>query len=198
MPPKKTIAKKSPVSKTVTKDASGCSANYADCDGTLPLADTVVDTVVDTTTVAKPVKTIVKKRVVKKAVEKKKSTEVVRSPVSSPDAVDVVVEKSLPPYVIPNVQPIPVQTTPTPINSGPRPKQTIPVLSRFEKAALISQRSAQIASGSPLTFKNDVLKLTHPIDIAREEFRLKTIPLLVIRVLPDGTEEKWNVREFKW
>lgn len=82
-------------------------------------------------------------------------------------------------------------------NTTKTTKQTIPVLSKFEKTALISQRAAQIVSGSPLTFKNDQ-KLTNPIEIAKEELRLKTIPLYVIRILPNGTEEKWHVREFKW
>jgi len=103
------------------------------------------------------------------------------------------------PIVLPATEP--PSTAPVKSSKDPQreraAKQTIPVISKFERTALISQRASQIASGSPLTFRNEQ-KLTNPIELAKEEFRLKTIPLRVVRILPDGTEEVWHVREFKW
>ena len=76
-------------------------------------------------------------------------------------------------------------------------RRGLPVLTRFERAKLLSQRAEQLASGSAATFRNNG-EFESPVDIAQEELRRRVIPFFVIRVFPDGSQEKWNVKEFLW
>jgi DNA-directed RNA polymerase I, II, and III subunit RPABC2 len=73
-------------------------------------------------------------------------------------------------------------------------RRTLPVMTRFERAKLLAQRAEQIAAGGPITFRNEA-KLDNPVEIAQEELRLKVIPFLIVRTLPDGTTEKWNAKD---
>jgi DNA-directed RNA polymerase subunit K/omega len=79
---------------------------------------------------------------------------------------------------------------------APTPPSTLPVMSRFERAKIISERADQIAKGGIITFRNDTGEFETPIEIAKEELRRKTIPFSILRNMPDGTVEKWNVKDF--
>ena len=73
-------------------------------------------------------------------------------------------------------------------------KTTIPKLFKYERAALLSERAAQIADGSPLTIQN--YDSTNPVEIALEELNQRKIPLKVMRRLQDGKIEEWDIRDF--
>lgn len=66
-------------------------------------------------------------------------------------------------------------------------------LTRFEKARLIGARALQLALGAPPLIKTDFF---NPIEVSREEFRQGVVPISVVRVYPDGTEER--VEELSW
>ncbi len=56
-------------------------------------------------------------------------------------------------------------------------------LTRFEVARIISARALQISFGAPVLVKT---KETDPINIAKEEFKKKMIPVTIKRTLPNG------------
>jgi len=57
-------------------------------------------------------------------------------------------------------------------------------ITRFEKARLISARALQLSLGAPVLLK--VSKGATMLDVAREEFAKKVIPLSVLREYPNG------------
>ncbi len=56
-------------------------------------------------------------------------------------------------------------------------------LTRFEVARIISARALQIALGAPVLVKSDK---TDAIELAKEEFRKKMVPVTIRRTLPTG------------
>ncbi len=56
---------------------------------------------------------------------------------------------------------------------------------RFEVARIVGARSLQIALGAPVLVKTDK---TDFIEIAKDEFRNKMIPITVKRTMPDGAK----------
>jgi len=56
-------------------------------------------------------------------------------------------------------------------------------LTRFEVARIISARALQIALGAPVLVKSDK---TDAIELAKEEFRKKVVPVTIRRTLPNG------------
>jgi len=65
------------------------------------------------------------------------------------------------------------------------------LLTRFEITRLISARALQLSLGAPGMIKAS--KEASMIDIAREEFDKKVIPISVLREFPDGRIEKIEV-----
>ena len=57
-------------------------------------------------------------------------------------------------------------------------------ITRFEKARLISARALQLSLGAPMLIK--ALKGATMLDVARDEFSKKVIPLSVLREIPNG------------
>lgn len=74
-------------------------------------------------------------------------------------------------------------------------KNTIPVLTKYELAALLSERAIEIANGAPITIQN--AKTTNPIEIAKLEFEAGVFPKTLTRTWLDGTKEKWHLDEMK-
>ncbi|MEK6957419.1 MAG: DNA-directed RNA polymerase subunit K [archaeon] len=64
-------------------------------------------------------------------------------------------------------------------------------LTRFEVTRLISARALQLSLGAPALSKSE--KEGTPIDMARDEFAKKVIPLAVLREFPDGHVERVEV-----
>ena len=55
-------------------------------------------------------------------------------------------------------------------------------LTRFEVARIISARALQIALGAPVLVKSDKIDA---IELAKEEFRRKVVPVTIRRTLPN-------------
>ena len=73
-------------------------------------------------------------------------------------------------------------------------KTTLPLLSKFEKARLFGIRKQQIATGSNPCVKGEFSSID---EIIEEEFKQKTLPLIVRRILHNGKNEDWRIEEFK-
>lgn len=65
-------------------------------------------------------------------------------------------------------------------------------LSKYEKARLIGMRAVQIANGAELTIPPD--GITDPIELAEMELKRGTIPLIVVRRLPNGEEVRIKLK----
>nr|QBK87120.1 MAG: RNA polymerase subunit 6 [Marseillevirus LCMAC201] len=74
-------------------------------------------------------------------------------------------------------------------------RNTIPVITKYELACLLSVRATEIASGQPITIKDP--GTTDPVEIARLEFSTGKSPKKVLRTWPDGTVECWSLSELK-
>ena len=57
------------------------------------------------------------------------------------------------------------------------------MLTRFEVARLVGARALQISLGAPILVET---KSIDPIEIAKEEFKQKIIPITIKRKLPSG------------
>jgi DNA-directed RNA polymerase subunit K len=64
-------------------------------------------------------------------------------------------------------------------------------LTRFEVARLVGARALQIALGAPVLVETEK---TNSIEIAKEEFKKKIIPITIKRKMPDGTEVVVDVK----
>ena len=73
-------------------------------------------------------------------------------------------------------------------------KTTLPILTKYEKARIIGQRASQIARNMPAMISTKGLK--DDIQIAEKELEAKKTPMIVRRLLPDGTHEDWRISEF--
>ncbi len=74
-------------------------------------------------------------------------------------------------------------------------RNTIPVITKYELAALLSARATEIADEQPITIKNP--GTTNPAEIAQLEFEAGKSPKRIIRTWPDGTTEIWSLSELK-
>ena len=64
-------------------------------------------------------------------------------------------------------------------------------LTRFEVARLVGARALQIALGAPVLVETEKIS---SIEIAKEEFKQKIIPITIKRKMPDGTEVVVDVK----
>lgn len=71
---------------------------------------------------------------------------------------------------------------------------TLPRLTKYERARLISDRAKQISLGAPVLI--DPQGLSTAVALAEKEFELGLCPLKVSRYLPDGTVDEWYLQEF--
>ena len=74
-------------------------------------------------------------------------------------------------------------------------RNTIPIITRYELAALLSARATEIADNYPITIKNP--NTTNPAEIAQLEFEAGKSPKKIKRVWPDGTVEIWSLSELQ-
>lgn len=74
-------------------------------------------------------------------------------------------------------------------------RRTHPIMTKFEYSFLVSQRAYMIEHDSPLMFPET--KLIHAIDIAKEEIEKGINPIVIQRVLPNGSIEEWYCNELK-
>ena len=73
--------------------------------------------------------------------------------------------------------------------------KTLRYLSKYERAALLATRAAEIADGLPITIPNP--GTTNPTIIAEMEFNAGKTPKRLWRTFPDGSTEKWSLSAFK-
>lgn len=78
---------------------------------------------------------------------------------------------------------------------------TLPVMTKYEKSVLISQRIRQLDANYKTTIPEIVreLGLTKSFDIAMKEFDLGKLPPYIIkRKFKDGRYEEWKHEDFKY
>lgn len=78
----------------------------------------------------------------------------------------------------------------------PRRERKMPVpMTKYEHAKIIGLRAEQIARGAQI-FVSDEGERFDPIAIALRELNAGVLPFIVVRKLPDGTEEHRRLRDF--
>ena len=75
---------------------------------------------------------------------------------------------------------------------------TIPILTRYEFAKVIGLRAKQLNHGSTPFIDNLDPNIIDGYTIAIQEFKLKKIPYIIKRPLPNGINEYWNVKDLEY
>mgnify|MGYP003923425557 FL=1 len=75
-------------------------------------------------------------------------------------------------------------------------KITLPFLSKYEKAKILGLRIQQLSTGANTTLlKEEYIDLKSNIEIAEKELKLKKIPPIISRRLPNNKRELWHVKD---
>jgi DNA-directed RNA polymerase subunit K/omega len=74
--------------------------------------------------------------------------------------------------------------------------QTIPMLTKFEKARILGLRAKQLNNGSTpfINVPNNIIK---GITIAELELKAKKIPFIIRRPIPNGGSEYWKLQDLE-
>lgn len=80
-------------------------------------------------------------------------------------------------------------------NIAKKPKKTIPLLSKFERARIMGVRLQQLANGAKP--RVDVTNMKSMNEILEQELIQRKIPFIIRRTLPNGTYEDWKLEEFE-
>jgi DNA-directed RNA polymerase I, II, and III subunit RPABC2 len=74
--------------------------------------------------------------------------------------------------------------------------KTYPILSKYEKAKILGLRVSQLNKGAEpyVTIKHSILD---NILIAEKELKEKKIPFIIMRPIPNGKAEYWNVNDLE-
>jgi DNA-directed RNA polymerase I, II, and III subunit RPABC2 len=73
-------------------------------------------------------------------------------------------------------------------------RKTKPFMSKFEFTKLIGARSQQLSSGMPPTIEK-LDNVSHTKFIAVQELKEGKLPLIIRRIMPDGSIEDWRANE---
>ena len=78
-------------------------------------------------------------------------------------------------------------------------RMTLPILTKYEKARILSLRASQIIRSSALWIHitPEELQRMTAMEIAEKEFEMKKIPFVVRRFFPDKSFEDWSLNELK-
>ena len=76
------------------------------------------------------------------------------------------------------------------------PKKTIPILNKYEKARICGLRLQQLAEGAKPTIDPKGLKSIN--EIVEKEYKMRMIPFIIERSLPNGEKEYWKMEEFEY
>lgn len=79
-------------------------------------------------------------------------------------------------------------------NIEKKPKKTIPILTKFEKAKIMGVRLQQLAYGAKP--RVDTTGLRSIQEIVEKELKERKILFIIRRNLPNGTYEDWKLEEF--
>jgi len=80
-------------------------------------------------------------------------------------------------------------------NIDKKPKKTIPIMTKFEKARVKGVRLQQLAYGAKPRVNTDNLKNIN--EIVDKELVERKIPFIIRRSLPNGYVEDWRMEEFE-
>ena len=75
--------------------------------------------------------------------------------------------------------------------------KTSPLMTRFERAKVLGLRTEQLVRGSEPMIPLSDEELTHlsPGQVAERELYERKTPFVIIRNLPDGSQETWRVKD---
>lgn len=74
--------------------------------------------------------------------------------------------------------------------------QSLPILTRYEKAKIIGLRAKQINNGSKI-FVDIPHNVIEGLTIAEKELEAKRIPFIIRRPMPNGGSEYWKVSDLE-
>ena len=75
------------------------------------------------------------------------------------------------------------------------PRNTIPIISKYELTTVLAVRAAEIANGEPTTIPNP--GTSDPIAISIMEYNAGKLPNKIKRIWPNGNVEVWSLNEFQ-
>lgn len=78
---------------------------------------------------------------------------------------------------------------------GHHERVTTAILTKYERARILGTRALQISMNAPVLVPCE--GETDPLTIALKELRLRVIPIIVRRILPDNTYEDWRIQELE-
>jgi len=67
-------------------------------------------------------------------------------------------------------------------------------MTKYEYVRVLGTRATQLSQGAPPTI--NIGNMTNVIDIAKEELKQKTLPLIIVRKLPNGQKIEIPVSNF--
>ncbi|KFM66060.1 DNA-directed RNA polymerases I, II, and III subunit RPABC2, partial [Stegodyphus mimosarum] len=70
---------------------------------------------------------------------------------------------------------------------------TTPYMTKYERARVLGTRALQIAMHAPVMVELE--GETDPLQLAMKELKVRKIPIIIRRYLPDGSYEDWGVDE---
>ena len=77
----------------------------------------------------------------------------------------------------------------------PPSRVSVAFLTKFEKARILGTRALQISYNAPVMV--DPGMEIDPIKIAEMELAQDKLPFILVRNLPDGRLEQWNIKDLK-
>ncbi len=80
-----------------------------------------------------------------------------------------------------------------PVAVEPAKRITTPFMTKYERARVLGTRALQISMCAPIMVELE--GETDPLQIAMKELKLKKIPIIIRRYLPDGSYEDWGIDE---
>lgn len=70
------------------------------------------------------------------------------------------------------------------------------IMTKYERTSIVGVRMEQLAYGAPSTLSIEQLKKYNNIkDIANEELNQKKIPFMLLRTLPNKSQEYWRISD---
>merc|ERR1740137_142233 len=84
-------------------------------------------------------------------------------------------------------------TEATPGKVDPSKRITTPYLTKYERARVLGTRALQIAMCAPVMVELE--GETEPLIIAQKELKMRKIPIIIRRYMPDGSYEDWKIEE---
>lgn len=74
--------------------------------------------------------------------------------------------------------------------------KTVPILTKYEKTRILGIRVSQLNEGAPRYINVNETIIDNNI-IAEKELRMKKLPFIVTRPLPNGKKEHWRLRDLE-